>query len=37
VQATDRGLSIIEKAALATIIVSFLVIASVLFVIWATP
>jgi hypothetical protein len=33
----DRRLSIIEKAALATIIVSLLVIASVLFALWVTP
>ena len=33
----DRRFSMIEKAALATIIVSSLVIASVLFAIWATP
>ena len=33
----DRRFSMIEMAALATIIVSLLVIASVLFAIWATP
>ena len=33
----DRRFSIIEKVALATIIVSLFVIASVLFAIWATP
>jgi hypothetical protein len=33
----DRRLSIIERAALATIIVSLLVIAGFLIAIWATP
>jgi hypothetical protein len=33
----DLRLSMIEKAALVTIAVSLLVIASVLFAIWATP
>jgi hypothetical protein len=33
----DQRLSIIEKAALATIIVSLLVIASDLFALWVTP
>ena len=33
----DRRFSMIEMAALATIVVSLLVIASVLFAIWATP
>jgi hypothetical protein len=33
----DRRLCVIEKAALATIIVSLLVIAGVFFAFWATP